>query len=293
MLYFRFNKDNYVPLQQECTVSEYKEGEAISSPRKELCTISFAEVQSFFFKKLNDELCLSEIGLNSVFYDVIGTPLDAFSINDEIIGNFDGALKFVLSEYMKLPIEELGNKSLKDLGINIEFCKRVLNSEVNLKIERYMQGENLEYVTEDVLWKNMTSEEKAGKFSANLVKIGAKDAELIIVDPYIFSSEQDEYCEMLASILNSSEAKTIIIITDKRNCRKASINKVAAKIDKTMDIKYSVDFHDRFWIANRKNGFYTGTSFNGVGKKISLINTLCNDDVKDIVAELCNASLIS
>lgn len=293
MLYFRFNKDNFVAQQQERTVIKCKDGKPINSPRKEICTIDFGQIQSFFFKKLRDELCLSEIGIGHAFYNVIKIPIDAFSINDEVIGNFDGALKFVLSEYAKLPIKELNNKSLNDLGITIEFCKRLSNKEINSIIELYMKENNIEYITEEVLWKNMTNEEKVNKFSENLTKIGSKDTELIIVDPYIFSSEQDEYCDILASVLNFSEATRIIIVTDRRNYKDKSVEKILAKINITMDIEYSGDFHDRFWIANRKNGFYTGTSFNGVGKRISLINMLTEDDVKDIIDELCNQSLIS
>lgn len=291
MLYFRFNKDNFIAPQKEYIITEYKNGKPYLT-RKEIQTISLGEIENLFFNKLNKELSLSEIGTGNALYNCIQIPIDAFSINDEVVGNFDGALKFALSEYANLPIKELDNKSLKDLGIDIEFCKRLSNSEVNLKMEMYMKEENLEYVTEEVLWRNMTDDEKVSKFSENLIKISTKNNELIIVDPYIFSSKQNKYCDMLASILNLSEARTITIVTDKKNCIDVSVNKISNKINITMDIKYSDDFHDRFWIANRENGFYTGTSFNGIGKKISLINMLSNDDVKDIIDELLNESLI-
>jgi hypothetical protein len=60
----------------------------------------------------------------------------------------------------------------------------------------------------------------------------------------------------------------------------------------SIKVKYSNDFHDRFWIANRNKGFCTGTSLNGVGKKISLINEIADEDVKDIIAELESRDLI-
>lgn len=41
-----------------------------------------------------------------------------------------------------------------------------------------------------------------------------------------------------------------------------------------------------------KKGFYTGTSFNGIGNKISLINLLSENDVAEIVEELHQYSLI-
>lgn len=292
MLYFRFNDNNFVAPQQECTVTKYEGGKPILPPQKEIHTVTLGDIEGFFFGKLRNELQLSEVGTGSAFYDVIGIPVDAFSIDDEIIGNLDGVLKFVLSEYAKLPIKELDNKSLNDIGIEIEFCKRILNSEIEAKLQKYMQDNNLEYITEEVLWKNMTNDEKTKKFSKYLLEIGTEGNELIIVDPYLFSSEQDDYCDMLASILDLSKSKTIIVVTDKTNCKQVSVSKVSNKINKALDIKYSNCFHDRFWIANRKEGFYTGTSFNGIGKRISLINRLPKDDLKEIIDELSTQLLI-
>lgn len=292
MLYFRFNDNNFVAPQQECTVTKYKDGKQILPPQKEIHTVTLGEIEEYFFDKLRDELQLSEIGIGSALYDVIGIPVDAFSIDDEVIGNFDGVLKFALSEYAKLPLKDLDNKSLNDIGIEIEFCKRSLNSENEAKLQKYMQENNLEYITEEVLWKNMTNDEKTKKFSKYLLEIGSEGNELIVVDPYIFSDKQDGYCNMLASIFDLSKSSTIIVVTDKKNYKQASADKVSNKINKVLDVKYSDCFHDRFWIANRKEGFYTGTSFNGIGKKISLINRLQKDDVKEIIDELSAQSLI-
>ena len=69
-----------------------------------------------------------------------------------------------------------------------------------------------------------------------------------------------------------------------------SFNDIHKKIENklTQDIKiiWNDDFHDRFWIADRKKGFYTGTSINGLGKRITLINLLSKDEVKIIIDEL-------
>lgn len=292
MLYFRFNADNFVAPQQEVTVTRYEGGKPIFPAQKEIHPVTLGEIEEFFFAKLRDELQLSEVGIGSALYDVIGIPVDAFSIDDEVIGNFDGALKFTLSEYTKLPIKELDNKSLNDIGIKIEFCKRSLNNENEAKLQKYLQKNNLEYITEEVLWKNMTDDEKAKKFSQYLLEIDSEGNELIIVDPYFFSSEESDYCDLLVSILNQSKARKIIVVTDKHNCKQASVNKIFNKMNIVLEVKYSNCFHDRFWIANRKKGFYTGTSFNGIGKKISLINTLPQEDVKDIIDELSAQSLI-
>ena len=47
-----------------------------------------------------------------------------------------------------------------------------------------------------------------------------------------------------------------------------------------IQVKFTADFHDRFWIAGRSKGLCCGTSFNGVGKRISCINTLSEGQEK-------------
>ena len=241
---------------------------------------------------MREELGIDGIGTRMALYDVLGVPHDAFYINDELVGNCDGALKFVLSEYTKLPIKKLGDRSLQDLGINIEFCKRMANEESDLLLNRYIQQTGSSYVEEEVLWKNLTNEEKVGKFSTYLAKISSEGKELIIVDPYLFKDESNEYCGMVASVINIAKAQSVVAVTDPKNYRGSSYNKIKENVNNTIEVKYSDDFHDRFWISNRKKGFYTGTSFNGIGKRISLINLLSEDDVTAIIEELHKKNLV-
>lgn len=285
MLYFRFNTDNFIAPKQEFIATNFYNEKATSLPQ-----IDFGPVQQFFFKKLIDDFSLTIYGANALF-DVIGIPVDAFSINNEEIGKFNGTIKFALAEYEKQPIEQLDGKSLNDLGVTIEFCREISNSEVNSKLKEYMQTNNLTYITEKVLWKNMSIEDKIETFLEYLAQIGVEGEELIIVDPYIFICVEDEYCNMLAEILNKSKAKQIIIITEKRNYKKACGEQILKNVSNA-EVNFSGDFHDRFWIAGRKAGFCSGTSLNGIGKKISLINMLCNDDVTDIIDELAKYSLL-
>lgn len=241
---------------------------------------------------MRDELALMEVGFGDALYDVIGVPINAFSIDDEKIGSLDKILKFALMKYSSLPIQELDNKSLKDLGIEIEFCKRISNADLNRKLSEYFQSNNFEYVEEKVMWKNMTDDEKSDVFSRELKSIETENNELIIVDPYLFSSDDMEYCNLLANIIKKSKAKSVIVITDERHYKDSSLDAVKNEISIPIEVKFSADFHDRFWISNRKKGFCTGTSLNGVGKRISLINVIENDDVTDIVEELTVQSLI-
>ena len=250
------------------------------------------EIESYFFNKLTTELGLKISGIGTALYDVLGVPIDSFGVDDEIIGNCDGVLKYIFEEYSKLPIEKLDNKSLRDLGIKIDFCKRINNNDIEKLINNYMRQEKLSYITEEVLWKKMNDKQKAEKFSLYFSEISSEGNELIIVDPYLFKDDSDEYCNLLASIINSAKARSVIVVTEKKNYKKLSYNKINDKIGHTMEIKYNSEFHDRFWIADRKKGFYTGTSLNGIGKKISLINFLSSDDVTEIVSELHHKDVI-
>ena len=51
--------------------------------------------------------------------------------------------------------------------------------------------------------------------------------------------------------------------------------------------------HDRFWICNRRTGFYVGSSLNGIGRKLTLINLLKKSEVSTIVKYLMDLSIIN
>lgn len=292
MLYFRFNTDNFISPQITYSVTPYKDGKPASESHLETKSLCLGDIERCFFSKLSEELDLDGIGTKMTLYDILGVPQDAFSLNDELVGNCDGALKFVLSEYTKLPIKKLGDRSLQDFGINIEFCKRMANEESDILLNRYLEQTGSSYVAEEVLWKNLTNEEKVRKFSTYLERISSEGKELIIVDPYLFKDESNEYCNMVASVINIARAQSVVAVTDRRNYRESSYNKIEENVNNTIEVRYTDDFHDRFWISNRKKGFYTGTSFNGIGKRISLINLLSEDDVTEIIEELHNQNLV-
>ena len=61
MLYFRFNTDNFIAPQQECTVTKFERGKPVGPSRKEIKTVTLGDIESWFFRKLMDELKLSEV----------------------------------------------------------------------------------------------------------------------------------------------------------------------------------------------------------------------------------------
>lgn len=150
MLYFRFNADAY---------------ETVTYEGEKSAEVTLGDIEDCVFEKLHNEVGIDGIGMTSALYDIIGIPINAFSVDDENIKNCDSALKYILTEFERLPIEKLSNRSLRDLGIRIELCKKISNSEVQQMIKGYMEQNNLSYIKEDVLWKNLSREQKIEKFS--------------------------------------------------------------------------------------------------------------------------------
>lgn len=249
--------------------------------------IEVSDVLDAFNNKLKMELGIGFNIINGI-NDLIGIPEVSFVINNDNAKIPDKLLQFVLLEYSKHSIEKIHNKSLQDLGMSIE-----IYSKKEEKIKQVLKNieNNNSILQEEVLLKNITNEEKLNCFSSFFSKIEAEEKELIITDPYLFKEsknkkEDDEYCNILAKIIMKAKAKSIRVITNYRNYNNDIHKKIENKLTQDIKIIWNDDFHDRFWIADRKKGFYTGTSINGLGKRITLINLLSKDEVKIIIDEL-------
>ena len=249
--------------------------------------IEVSDVLDAFNNKLKMELGIGFNIINGI-NDLIGIPEVSFVINNDNAKIPDKLLQFVLLEYSKHSIEKIHNKSLQDLVMSIEIY---LKKEEKIKQVLKNIENNNSILQEEVLLKNITNEEKLNCFSSFFSKIEAEEKELIITDPYLFKEsknkkEDDEYCNILAKIIMKAKAKSIRVITNYRNYNNDIHKKIENKLTQDIKIIWNDDFHDRFWIADRKKGFYTGTSINGLGKRITLINLLSKDEVKIIIDEL-------
>lgn len=249
--------------------------------------IEVSDVLDAFNNKLKMELGIGFNIINGI-NDLIGIPEVSFVINNDNAKIPDKLLQFVLLEYSKHSIEKIHNKSLQDLGMSIEIY---LKKEEKIKQVLKNIENNNSILQEEVLLKNITNEEKLNCFSSFFSKIEAEEKELIITDPYLFKEsknkkEDDEYCNILAKIIMKAKAKSIRVITNYRNYNNDIHKKIENKLTQDIKIIWNDDFYDRFWIADRKKGFYTGTSINGLGKRITLINLLSKDEVKIIIDEL-------
>ena len=117
---------------------------------------------------------------------------------------------------------------------------------------------------------------------------------LIIIDPYFYPkiSDVDDVSQIFIRLISPviNDLKKIIVISNGNN--KPSINGYISKLHKVNEnlelVNYvSSDFHDRFWLNPMESkGIVVGTSVNGIGKKISLVDTLANSDVEQLLKEL-------
>jgi hypothetical protein len=114
---------------------------------------------------------------------------------------------------------------------------------------------------------------------------GVRD--LFIIDPYFYSDSPDcvALFEKMMSAL-SGQLKSVTFFTNGRRASKSSSMHSALKaVAPKVSIKDVVteEFHDRFWIdAENMTGIVMGTSLNGIGKKLALIDHLSQPDVCEI-----------
>lgn len=196
-----------------------------------------------------------------------------------------------------------------DLGINdfFDFIQNTPDISRNFLVARLSQAYIQDIIKECIIEKGMSSlfnyhitcdavthpgidvnqiEEIIIGFTSKLN--GVK--ELIIIDPFIYT--EDEKCislfmKMVSSL--SQELKTITIFSNKNvSLKKDPIH--AALLEKLphVSVKNVVTdfFHDRFWLdPSNQKGIVIGTSLNGIGKKLALIDNINRNDVITIASQ--------
>lgn len=193
---------------------------------------------------------------------------DNYEGNREDIGSI--MLKFVQQLY-------------RETGLSLNQYAGLTSEEIN----KYFKHNNMEVLLEKVMWKNMTQREKVETMCSYLKEIDAENGDLIIIDPYLFPRRfNSEYTYLMIEILNGVKLKSIQFITSKKTYNEKLYNDIKNMCDcKNIRLKFTDDYHDRFWIANKSKGFIMGTSLNGLGSRISLIDFINKDDLKDIVSD--------
>ena len=244
------------------------------------------EITGAFFSKLQFDFGIEIFGTGFAYCHEINVPASAYMIDDELYVKNPEIIRYILSEYSKKKIVELNNSSLEELHIEIIFYKHILNAELDKMFHQLSWKSQL--LCEETLWVNMTNEEKIIMMEKYFTKIETMKNELKIIDAYLApKTETNDYFAFITQILNATKAKTITVYTKKSQ---NDFERIKENLDMPLKIIDTSHFHDRFWLTQKK-GFLTGTSFNGIGKRFSVIYELTSEDVNNILSEIRTLSL--
>lgn len=110
---------------------------------------------------------------------------------------------------------------------------------------------------------------------------------VIVVDPYFYTVEKSavsEHVEYLKKSLWIGNIRQLHVVYSAKQNGKTSAAQSALKIA-CIDAgcryseKHTNEIHDRIWIADRKRAVVVGTSFNGIGNRLSFILELPDADL--------------
>ena len=100
--------------------------------------------------------------------------------------------------------------------------------------------------------------------------------EVIIIDGYAD--------KIILDIISKIKVKVILIVKVKTLLTTLDIKKYQAQYN-NLEIKYSDDFHDRYFIIDKVNIYHCGSSINHAGSKTFSINLLEDKVVKNNLLE--------
>lgn len=111
---------------------------------------------------------------------------------------------------------------------------------------------------------------------------------LLIVDPYFYDDDPASLAllEKIVASMSSRLERVTLITNGTRADKRGAMHSVFKKVVPLIQIKDSVsdEFHDRYWInLDSAKGVIVGTSLNGIGKKISMIDYASPADSKKII----------
>lgn len=212
------------------------------------------------------------------------------------------SIKFMNKEVIKMWFEVDGQINIPSMldnqqgGINVQkFCKQLITNQVRIvgyktsaEIEKwkkyYEDMHPRQYLTEDVLQTSITEEEIKTVFGKFFKSLSADSCRVTIIDPYIFATTTK--VDLLISVLKSNVgSKQLRFITTDANSNLTVKNEIKTKLS---DLGFSIfienknDIHDRWWYTRIK-GFYCGSSFNGIGRKATMLNAIPDKDLNNII----------
>lgn len=205
-----------------------------------------------------------------------------------VSSNGDGLLYELDDSNFNLDPKNIGDIMLKFLDIIFNESKVYL-AQYNASLDFFEKDPPKDFMVlqEELLFENMTLEEKKQKLNFYIQEIGTTNKDVIIIDAYLFSKKSNnEYKELLRYLLNTLGFSKLIIVTNKKDFDEAMFNEIKSELDGDVLTYFSNEYHDRFWISDYKYGFTTGTSLNGIGNKKCRIDFLKSDEVLELVNDI-------
>lgn len=141
---------------------------------------------------------------------------------------------------------------------------------------------------EDITSPSMTINQIENVIARFLGKLkGAR--KLLITDPYFYAkSNKIDVCQIFINLLSplANDLEEIYFITNGKTMDiQKKIHSGIKILNKKINIYEAVsdEFHDRFWIdPENLKGLVMGTSLNGIGNKIALVDHLHRKDVEEV-----------
>lgn len=145
-------------------------------------------------------------------------------------------------------------------------------------------NENLNSLIESVIFQSRDKRQLSEKVTEYIDGINTSYKKLYITDPYLFKGNP----ALISKLLKHSKASKIVAYTS--NIDYSILQYVKNQLgDIDLEVVETDVFHDRFWICpENKNGFVLGTSLNGLGNKIALIDYISKEDVDSILSYISN-----
>lgn len=244
----------------------------------------YGDIYGYVSEKLASILSNVDVGLHCVFAKELNIPYQHIMVN-VTYNNYEIEMDKLILEIINYILISKYNKNTYE----VKLIKKVKDEIFNKVIKR---SRSVEYFTEEVLLDNISDNDIVETYNYYFEKIKSEGKDLIIIDPYILKKSDSNYINILLKILKKAKAKKYTIITNQNNINNTAKNNILKEIP---DIKIisTKRIHDRFWICNRRTGFYVGSSLNGIGRKLTLINLLKKSEVSTIVKYLMDLSIIN
>lgn len=146
---------------------------------------------------------------------------------------------------------------------------------------------NYSITMEDVTSPSMTVddvESTVAKFVEQLRPLN----NLLVIDPYFYAASTTAH-ELLQRLLSphQQDLMSVTVICNQISAPNAENMQAAIKSvspNASINEIQSKNFHDRFWINPHSGaGLVMGTSLNGIGRKIALVDRLGDKDVQEIL----------